>query len=510
MTKIKTLVSCLRDARRTALGFTSAFFVAGQLVAQTPVVPEYRLGDRAEVEVVTPIPLVVFDAARTESLRSAEAQKATPIFRWRRGAGEQAEDGLVQTFQGTRARFVENLDRLFGHPLPLLTAELGQPQFGEFVATFREQSPGFPLSSNLAELWALGDTGDLVLDRLRTTLRQFTSTYVRADALPPGEKLTPGLVRLVPVEPINVPLSLADADRLGRNLARSNLVTATKFRQSIVKSLGERRTADAQFVSALLQPNCFFDEVLTQQARKRRTESINAADRYAAGTVLVKSGEVVTARIQLALDELRARTEPDRAQAALAVERSRADTEAARALLATQTARQTNRRLWVGSGISGVVCLLLLVLWLRRRSAASRGNLALAIPGHNDEAHWRERAMEAEARAEKATALLRRNLLPHLARWMMKEVMQRLLSQRSESQNTQLMAEREVAELAERLASVHAPLEDRLKAYERRIAELEAELAAKGEQNLELIKAKIETTRKKLEGERSDEPLNWN
>jgi len=510
VTTINTLVSYLRDGRRTALGFASLFLIAGYLAAQTPVVPGYQVGERAEAEVVTPIPLVVFDTVRTESVRRTEAQKATPIFRWWRGAAEQAEGKLFETFQGTRSRFVENLERLFGHPLPLLTAELGQPQFGEFVATFREQSPGFPLSTNLAELWALGDAGDLVIDRLRTTLRQFTNTFVRADALPPGEKLTPGLVRLVPVEPTNAPLSLADADRLGRNLARSNLVTATKFRQGIVKSLGELRAVDAQFVAGFLQPNCFFDEALTQQARKRRTESINAADRFEAGAVLVKSGEVVTARIKLALDELRARTEPDRVQAALALERSRSDTETAKALLATQTARQTNRRLWAGLGISGVVCLLLLGAWLRRRSAASRGSLALAIPGHDDEAHWRERAMEAEARAEKATALLRRNLLPHLARWMMNEVMQRLLLQRSETKNTQQMAEREVAELAERLASVHAPLEDRLKAYERRIAELEAELAAKGEQNLELIKAKIETTRKKLEGERSDEPLNWN
>jgi uncharacterized coiled-coil protein SlyX len=45
---------------------------------------------------------------------------------------------------------------------------------------------------------------------------------------------------------------------------------------------------------------------------------------------------------------------------------------------------------------------------------------------------------------------------------------------------------------------------------EQRIAELEVELAAKGEQNLDLIKAKIETTRKQLEGERSQERLDWN
>ena len=83
--------------------------------------------------------------------------------------------------------------------------------------------------------------------------------------------------------------------------------------------------------------------------------------------------------------------------------------------------------------------------------------------------------------------------------------LQRLMLQRRVILSDQQTAEREVADLAERLEHVHAPLEDRLRAYERRIAELEAELAARGEQNLELIKARIETTRRKLDGERTRE-----
>ena len=119
-------------------------------------------------------------------------------------------------------------------------------------------------------------------------------------------------------------------------------------------------------------------------------------------------------------------------------------------------------------------------------------------------------ALAAEAKAEKATALLRSGMLPQMARWMMNELVQRLLSQRSELTRSQEKAEKEVADLAQRLEQLHAPLEERLRAYEKRIAELEAELAAKGQQNADLIKAKIETTRKKLEVERSHDPLDWN
>ncbi len=123
---------------------------------------------------------------------------------------------------------------------------------------------------------------------------------------------------------------------------------------------------------------------------------------------------------------------------------------------------------------------------------------------------WRARALAAEARADKATALLRARLLPQLARWMMNEMLGRLLSQRSALLNSQQRAEREVAELAARLDGVHAPLEERLRTYEQRVAELEAQLAIKDQQNRELIEARIAAARGKLNEERRHPPPTWN
>ena len=64
--------------------------------------------------------------------------------------------------------------------------------------------------------------------------------------------------------------------------------------------------------------------------------------------------------------------------------------------------------------------------------------------------------------------------------------------------------------MEQRLEKLHAPLEERLKAYERRIADLERELAAKGEENRELLKARIDTARKKLASELAKGPTEWN
>jgi hypothetical protein len=117
--------------------------------------------------------------------------------------------------------------------------------------------------------------------------------------------------------------------------------------------------------------------------------------------------------------------------------------------------------------------------------------------------NWRERALVAEARADRVASLLRARILPHLAGWMMNELWYRLLRQRGALLASRQEAERELAELAERLDGAQAPLEERLHAYEQRIAELEAQLALKDQQNQELIRARLEWTRRKLDEERS-------
>ena len=49
-----------------------------------------------------------------------------------------------------------------------------------------------------------------------------------------------------------------------------------------------------------------------------------------------------------------------------------------------------------------------------------------------------------------------------------------------------------------RLEQLHAPLQEKLQTYERRIAELERDLSKMGEQNRDLIRAKIEMTKQRI------------
>ena len=118
--------------------------------------------------------------------------------------------------------------------------------------------------------------------------------------------------------------------------------------------------------------------------------------------------------------------------------------------------------------------------------------------------------MVAEQRTETLQNAARVGLIGHLQQWFSRMLTQRLISQRRALLETNDNAAAEMAALEARLQKVQAPLQVRLAAYEHRIAELEKELAVRGEENRELLKAKIETMRKQLEAERGKTRVAFN
>jgi hypothetical protein len=126
------------------------------------------------------------------------------------------------------------------------------------------------------------------------------------------------------------------------------------------------------------------------------------------------------------------------------------------------------------------------------------------------DAEWRRRALEAETRAEQAQAALRASLAPQLAESLKEAVVQGLAAQRSELLKAQQGAALEISELVHRLDELKAPIQERLHSYESRIHELERDLAERNEENRELLKMKIEMTRRQLEAERARSPVNFN
>jgi len=115
---------------------------------------------------------------------------------------------------------------------------------------------------------------------------------------------------------------------------------------------------------------------------------------------------------------------------------------------------------------------------------------------------WRQRALEAERRADQAQAAARASLEPHLVQVLKETVVHELATQRRELLKAQEEATVEIAAMIHRFDAVQAPLQERLRSYEARIQELEKELSALNEENRELLKLKIEIIRRQLEVER--------
>jgi hypothetical protein len=332
-------------------------------------------------------------------------------------------------------------------------------------------------------------------------------------------------------------LDLETAEKQSFLLNKTNFVALNKARKDFINTFSSNEVVVAKFIASFIKENLVVDEELTAQARARRTEAIWAADNYDAGQVIVSSNETVTPRIKAALDQLREKMAAETAKAEAAEQKLKAQAKAARfqeqALLAkaeADAAAERNKWIVIGSGALGIVILLGVLLRHRKRPTpglmpvslvttqvhvptflpTSEGSVVVsssANPGAvsgPDAEHWKERAIEAELKAEQLSTVVKAGLFPQLSRWLAQKFVRRLVLERRELLETQRRAELAIAEMENRLHEIRAPLEERLKAYEERIQELERLLAAKNEENQELIKATILAARRKLEEERSN------
>lgn len=115
-----------------------------------------------------------------------------------------------------------------------------------------------------------------------------------------------------------------------------------------------------------------------------------------------------------------------------------------------------------------------------------------------DISFWRQRAMAAESRAERATAVVRAGLTPHLARMLKDQLVWTLMAQRNRMTSTQDTGAVMVAELEQRLEQIQSEFESRVETYEKRITELQRELETKSQLNRELLGATIDMAKKAL------------
>ena len=482
--------------RRTVLATFACFQLL--LLSSAKDLAEYRLGDKLAEDIATPVPLMVVDPAATEALKEKESQRIPVIFRFDKTAATLVEAEMRETFSLARSNFVRLMHSSFHHT-KLEEDQLESEQFEKLIASFKKQNKAFPLTRMLAEDWALGSDGTGAQVTLFTRVRAAMEQPIRYDNLTNAPKIG-SQVLLVPVKGSYETISMDEVNARSAREFKTNLLTMSRARIALLEKFNADEEDAARFAARCLRVNCFVESELTLAARARHTDALFVADKYQAGQIVAKNGQLVDRKIMAALSQIQEKTVAGRLQQQVSQEK-----------VQSAQARESNR--WLVIALAAAVTILFATLaWLafRRKPAAS---LLPAVVDRNVSAvsrdvsdTWQQRALAAEEKVAKAHDAIRSGVVAQLK----DKAVSSLVSQRSDMMNAQQAAAAEMAELDRRLSELHTPLQDRLRAYEGKIADLEKALAAKGEENRELIKAKIELMRKQLEVERKGSTLQFN
>jgi hypothetical protein len=496
-------------------------------------IPRYQPGDVASSDVVAPFEFAVVNPEQTDRLRQQELEKVPAIYRFNPWLAVEAEEKFSGVFAKTRGAFLDAMETAAGkRQLDELT--LTHPSFWRFVDWFKGQHPAFPLTTNLATYWALGELEDQAMQfRLQSALREIMSRYIRPNTVP--VQADTSQAQIVPVDKPAARLTLADVTAKAELVARPGMLTLAEARAELMRRADDHGEEMAHFLATFLKENLSFDDWLTSQRRQQRAAELVVFDQYSPGQLVLRTGQIVDARAKAALDVLTAALERDRARVAMPNAAGSAEELRNRLLGFTANVDAAVRRYpWL---LLIFATLLLGAFWrlVTSRAPVQAGPTCEAytvvmnparqetvflpltsaplppafggdgialLHGSSTSTPWQMQLREAEHRAEELLALVRAGLAPHLAKELTHKLVQELVSQRATLVRAHQLAEQEITALETRFEKVYQDLHQRIEAYEKRAGELEKELVAKTEQTRELMKATILLTQQKLDSKK--------
>ena len=452
---------------------------------------DYKLGDRAEADLATPVSLVVIDPEATAELRSKEGERVPVIFRFYPQAGAEVGAAFHKSFVLTRGNFLDAVEQSFD-ARKLDADQLAAEQFSRLIVAFQKKNPLFPVTTELARLWAGGESDQAFEAPLLASLGGQMTAFIRAtNTIPDGAKVG-ATVRVVSYADTET-LTAQMVARHGTNHSKTEFISFQRARTDLQGAFPPEQHAVAKYLSSFLKPNCTVEAELTTALRAKRTEGLSVTETFTNGQVIARKGQVIDRTMLAALAALKEKT------------------AAATPLVpppANVAAPVPPPNHWLIAAVAGGVfaCIIFVVLRLRRKTPGTllpaRVDGAAVPTLHAGQPDWRQRAISAERQAEKAQTVIRQGLIAHLARWMSDTLVQKLLLQRAHLIETQQQAATEVDRLGQRLETIHSRMQGRLSVYEQRIGELEKELDTKDEINRELIQAEIQKIRRQMDAER--------
>ena len=461
-----------------------ALFSVASIPAKEPAA--YKIGERVEADITTPVSLVVIDLEATAELKAKEGERVPVIFRFYPQAGAEATAAFHKSFAQTRGNFLDAVEESFD-ARKLDADTLASTKFSRLVVSFQKKNLLFPVTTELARLWAAGEPDQEFEAPLLASLGGQMKNFIRAtNSIPEGAKVG-AMVRVVSYADTET-LTAQMVARHGTNHPKTEFTSYPRAKADLQGTFPPEQHAAGKYLGSFIKPNCVVESDLTIALRAKRTEGLSVTANFAAGQVVAKRGQVMDEKTFAALTMLMEKTV----------------VAAAASLLPAQPAPVSQNNFWLVGAAGGDLLAIISVLVLRRKKPGSL--LPARLDGGSelsaDSQDWQQRALAAERRADKAQTVIRTGLIAHLARWMSDSLVQKLLLQRAYLIETQQKAVTEVDKLGQRLDTIHSRMQGRLSFYEQRIGELEKELDTKDEINRELIQAEINKIRRQMDAER--------
>jgi hypothetical protein len=456
----------------------------------------WRVGDTADADIITPVALDVVDAAATAALQSARARQIPAVFRRFPQPTNLMADGFLAAFALARTNFLDEMVQEF-HTATLDATTIASTDFGHLVTGFDVKHQSFPVPDELAVEWALGGDGQVIRDKLLAALQHATDRRICPDVLPEG-MVVGDTIHLVPVTAVDQKLS-PDTVLQSPRLSTASLTPVATVRLEFRHEFPAGQQLFARALAAFIQPDCLPDAPFTELTRGTALSQMIVANHFDAGDPLVHRGDLIDANAKAALTVLNEKLRSTSSGPPVVPEGFRPSPPAAPAVAlavvssitrnpATPSVKAGMRHEGLIVTLAGISTGALLIFgW----QVARKKNRAL-VPAPT---------VQLPMPLPSTSHTTNSSLAPEVAQAVREAVVQELAAQRRELLLAHQAATEEIAALVRRLDELQVPMQERLHTYETRIQTLEKELAIRTEENRELLKLKIETTRQQLQAE---------
>src|SRR5688572_24407653 len=403
---------------RTALAVLVTALVL-QLHPARAALPEYKLGDVADADVITPVALNVVNPEATEVLKRRVAQEVRFVVRHAPQTFTEAEAQLRESIVSARRSFM----------LHVKQADVESSSFTRVIREISASSPkDFPFEK-FAALWVRGQADDAVVNSILQPLREVLVQPIvnnKTDTpLPTNEP-----VRLVAVQSLDGPPTARELEPPGQLVQAGKVLSLWRAKRLVETYFPAGQEATGRYASSFVRINAVPDPATTEFLREKRMDGVAVHDTYEPAQVIIRKGQTIDRKALNALALVREKSMIGTLQTKLEQEQSKFVQEQA---VASQIKEQTK---WIAGSLA-VVCLTLVLILLRLRSRPSSalvpiltnqglpGGPTHALPsGESDEA-WRSRALAAEGKAERAQQAIRSGVMG----WMREKIVRTLFHQ---------------------------------------------------------------------------------